>query len=39
VALINATGILEKWFWMRQLGYSEIFWKIQTAFWAAFFIL
>ena len=33
VVLTNATGILEKWLWMSQLGYSQIFWRILGLEW------
>jgi hypothetical protein len=36
VVLSSATGTLEKWLWMRQLGYSKIFWKILGLKWALF---
>lgn len=36
VLLAEVTGIVEKWLWMRQLGYAEIFWKLLSIKWALF---
>jgi uncharacterized protein len=36
VLTANVTGIVEKWLWMKQLGYVEIFWKILSIKWALF---
>jgi uncharacterized membrane protein (UPF0182 family) len=36
LSLSQTTGILEKWLWMRQVGYSAIFWKILFIKWALF---
>jgi uncharacterized membrane protein (UPF0182 family) len=38
VLLAEVTGILEKWLWMRQMGYAEIFWKLLSIKWALFCI-
>ena len=36
VSFSRITGIIEKWLWMRQVGYAEIFWKILFIEWALF---
>jgi uncharacterized membrane protein (UPF0182 family) len=36
ISLSQTTGILEKWLWMKQLGYSEIFWSILFIKWSLF---
>lgn len=36
VLLAQVTGMLEKWLWMSQLGYAEIFWKLLSIKWALF---
>ncbi len=36
VLIARVTGIVEKWLWMRQLGYIDIFWKLLSIQWALF---
>ena len=36
VALVGITGYLEKWLWMRQLGYAGIFWTLLSVQWGMF---
>ena len=36
ILVATGAGILEKWLWMRQVGYAEIFWKILSIKWALF---
>jgi uncharacterized membrane protein (UPF0182 family) len=36
ILVVTGAGILEKWLWMRQVGYAEIFWKILSIKWAMF---
>lgn len=28
IVLSMASGLIEKWLWMRQMGYKQVFWKI-----------
>ncbi len=30
IVVSMASGLLEKWLWMRQVGYQQVFWKILT---------
>jgi uncharacterized membrane protein (UPF0182 family) len=39
IFLSKATSFVEKWLWMRQLGYVEIFWEILSVKWALFGIV
>jgi hypothetical protein len=34
VALAAVSGYIEKWLWMRQLGYTGIFWTLLSVRWA-----
>jgi uncharacterized membrane protein (UPF0182 family) len=34
VVLVGIAGYLEKWLWMRQLGYTGIFWTLLSVQWA-----
>jgi uncharacterized membrane protein (UPF0182 family) len=36
IFLSDATGFLQKWLWMEQLGYAQIFWEIFSLKWALF---
>jgi uncharacterized membrane protein (UPF0182 family) len=36
ILLSSSTGFLEKWLWMKQLGYEGIFWKIFSIKWDLF---
>ncbi len=38
VLSVELSGMVEKWLWMRQLGYAEIFWKLLSVKWALFAI-
>jgi uncharacterized membrane protein (UPF0182 family) len=35
-SLARFTGIVEKWLWMKELGYAEIFWRLLSIKWALF---
>jgi hypothetical protein len=35
-ALVSIAGIVEKWLWMRQLGFVDIFWTLLAVRWAMF---
>jgi uncharacterized membrane protein (UPF0182 family) len=36
ILLSETTGFIEKWLWMKQVGYAQIFWKIFSIKWALF---
>jgi uncharacterized membrane protein (UPF0182 family) len=36
IILSTISGLIERWLWMRQLGYQGIFWRILTMQWALF---
>jgi len=38
IVLASITGIIEKFLWMKQLGYDEIFWKILFIKWGLFIV-
>lgn len=37
ILALGSTGYIEKWLWMRELGYSHIFWTLFAVKWAMFF--
>ncbi len=37
VVLALVGGYLQKWLWMSQLGYAQVFWKLLSVKWALFF--
>ena len=32
----TASGLIEKWLWMREVGYAQVFWRILSIKWALF---
>jgi uncharacterized membrane protein (UPF0182 family) len=38
IFLSDVTGFVEKWLWMDQLGYAQIFWEIFSLKWALFVV-
>ena len=36
ILISKTTGLIEKWLWMRQLGYAHVFWVILSLKWAMF---
>jgi uncharacterized membrane protein (UPF0182 family) len=36
VLLSKTAGLIEKWLWMKQLGYADIFWEVLSIKWGLF---
>ena len=36
ILVSKTTGLIEKWLWMRQLGYVQVFWELFSIKWALF---